>query len=181
VAVKVMDQITSNNTALDNLVGELQLIHDLTLRNFITRCILTVPGTYWYRPSAYFHHASDELHEWGSLIHTKRTIVVATIFVNIENLDSLSSDALYSALILHDVGKYGVDGKTERIRTDHAELITQIYPELRDDLYKPIASIVKSHMGRWGLSKPITQLEHLGHYSDCIASRTSLNISIKLK
>jgi len=182
-----MNQQESNNYALDNLLPELALIKDLSIRNFTTTVILHAPGTFWYRPSAYFkgHHPEDELKEWGNLIHTKRGIVIASIFVSMEDLDSSSSDVLYSGLLLHDIGKYGKDGSEERIQKEHPaiamNLILANLVHEATQAEEAIASIVLKHMGRWGVSKPVTQLEKIASYCDCIGSRVNINIPIKLK
>ena len=183
----MVTQQDSNNYALDNLLTELSLIKDLSIRNFTTSIILKTPGTFWYRPSAYFkgHHPDDELHEWGNLLHIKRTLVIAKEFVGIEDLDMSSSDILYSGLLMHDIGKYGSDGLEERIQLKtHAEIaVNFILAHLESEAtlaQEQILGIVISHMGRWGSVKPSTPLEKLGSYCDCIASRANINIPIKL-
>lgn len=183
-----MNQFESNNYALDNLISELSFIHDLTTRNSTTDMILHVPGTYWYRPSAFFkgHHPDNELGIWGNLIHVKRVLLIAKEFVNIEDLDTPSADILYSGLLLHDIGKYGIDGSEERIQLKtHAEIAKRLILARLDHVASQtelaITSIVVTHMGRWGNVKPVTQLEKLGGYCDCIASRVSIIIPIELK
>ena len=178
-------QIESNNFALDNLLDELSLIKDLGIRNFTTNMILHAPGLFWYRPSAFFknRHPEDELKEWGNLIHTKRGIVIAQIFVSMEDLSSIDSDMLYSGLLLHDIGKYGVDGLEERIQLKtHAHIAVVLIKDMgyTDSFVPTILGVVLTHMGRWGDFKPSTPLEKLGSYCDCIASRANINIPIKL-
>ena len=181
-----MNQSESNNYALDNLLSELSLIKDLETRNFTTDVILHAPGLYWYRPSAFFrgHHPEDELGVWGNLIHVKRVLIIAKEFVGMEDLDVPSADALYSGLTMHDIGKYGINGTEERIQKNHPDLVAQILQRNRANpitLIELIMGIVVTHMGRWGNIKPATQLEKIGGYCDCIASRTSVVIPIKLK
>ena len=181
-----MNQQDSNNYALDNLLTELSLIRDLSIRNFTTSVILKTPGTFWYRPSAYFkgHHPDDELKEWGNLLHIKRTLVIAKEFTGIEDLDTSSSDILYSGLLVHDIGKYGPDGLEERIQLKtHAHIAVVLIKDMgyTDSFVPTILGVVLTHMGRWGDFKPSTPLEKLGSYCDCIASRANINIPIKLK
>lgn len=183
-----MNQQESNNYALDNLLVELSLIKDLSIRNLTTAMILRAPGLLWYRPSAYFkgHHPTDELKEWGNLIHTKRGIVIAQIFVSMEDLPSTDSDMLYSGLLLHDIGKYGPEGTEERIQLrTHAEIAMRLILASLDheatSAEETIVAIVLRHMGRWGEHKPTTQLEKIASYSDCVGSRVNINIPIKLK
>ena len=181
-----MNQQDSNNYALDNLLTELSLIKDLSVRNFTTSVILKTPGLFWYRPSAYFkgHHPSDEYSEWGNLLHIKRTLVIAKEFTGIEDLDTSSSDILYSGLLVHDIGKYGPDGLEERIQLKtHAHIAVVLIKDMgyTDSFVPTILGVVLTHMGRWGSVKPSTPLEKLGSYCDCIASRANINIPIKLK
>ena len=181
-----MNQQDSNNYALDNLLIELSLIKDLSVRNFTTSVILKTPGLFWYRPSAYFkgHHPSDEYSEWGNLLHIKRTLVIAKEFTGIEDLDTSSSDILYSGLLVHDIGKYGPDGLEERIQLKtHAHIAVVLIKDMgyTDSFVPTILGVVLTHMGRWGDFKPSTPLEKLGSYCDCIASRANINIPIKLK
>ena len=181
-----MNQQESNNYALDNLLIELSLIKDLSVRNFTTSVILKTPGLFWYRPSAYFkgHHPSDEYSEWGNLLHIKRTLVIAKEFTGIEDLDTSSSDILYSGLLVHDIGKYGPDGLEERIQLKtHAHIAVVLIKDMgyTDSFVPTILGVVLTHMGRWGDFKPSTPLEKLGSYCDCIASRANINISIKLR
>ena len=180
-----MNQQDSNNYALDNLLTELSLIKDLSVRNFTTSVILKTPGLFWYRPSAYFkgHHPSDEYSEWGNLLHIKRTLVIAKEFTGIEDLDTSSSDILYSGLLVHDIGKYGPDGLEERIQLKtHAHIAVVLIKDMgyTDSFVPTILGVVLTHMGRWGDFKPSTPLEKLGSYCDCIASRANINIPIKL-
>ena len=182
----MVTQQDSNNYALDNLLTELSLIKDLSTRNFTTSVILKTPGLFWYRPSAYFkgHHPSDEYSEWGNLLHIKRTLVIAKEFTGIEDLDTSSSDILYSGLLVHDIGKYGPDGLEERIQLKtHAHIAVVLIKDMgyTDSFVPTILGVVLTHMGRWGDFKPSTPLEKLGSYCDCIASRANINIPIKLK
>ena len=181
----MVTQQDSNNYALDNLLIELSLIKDLSVRNFTTSVILKTPGLFWYRPSAYFkgHHPSDEYSEWGNLLHIKRTLVIAKEFTGIEDLDTSSSDILYSGLLVHDIGKYGPDGLEERIQLKtHAHIAVVLIKDMgyTDSFVPTILGVVLTHMGRWGDFKPSTPLEKLGSYCDCIASRANINIPIKL-
>ena len=181
-------QQESNNYALDNLLGELALIKDLDIRNFTTHIILCAPGTFWYRPSAFFkgHHPDDEICAWGNLTHVKRVLVIAKEFSGIEDLSTQESDMLYSALVLHDIGKYGPDGLEERIQLKtHAEIAVNFILARLDadatEVQETILGIIMTHMGRRGSVKPTTQHEKVGSYCDCIASRVSVHIPIKLK
>lgn len=181
-----MDQQESNNYALDNLLTELQLIKDVFLRNFATTVILHAPGVYWYRPSAFYkgHHPDDELGIWGNLIHVKRCVAIARIFVSMEDLPFTESDVLYSALIVHDIGKYGLNGLEERIQKTHPEIgaqILQTFVSEPNSVIELIVQLVRAHMGRWGVIKPATQLEKLVSYCDCIASRSNINVLVTLK
>jgi len=173
----------SNNYALTNLLDELSLIKDLETRNFTTQVILNTPGLFWYRASAFYkgHHPDDELGDWGDLLHVKRVVLIGRAFAASENLGNDESSTFFSGLILHDIGKYGVDGEQERIQRDHPDLGVEIINRRMQYTYLGVEAIIRTHMGRWGKVKPTTTLEKLGHYCDCIASRADITIPITLR
>jgi len=183
----MITQLESNNYALDNLLPELSLIKDLQTRNSTTQVILSTPGLFWYRASAFYkgHHPDDELGDWGNLLHVKRVVLVGKVLAVSENLGNDESSAFFSSLTLHDIGKYGVDGEQERIQKDHPELgkriILAYLGREASSIEESMVSIVLTHMGRWGKVRPVTQLEKLGHYCDAIASRADISIPVKLK
>jgi len=176
-----------NEYALSQLLNELNLIEDPSIRGFAAECISKAPGEYWKRPSAFFkgHHPDDELGGWGNLIHVKKVIVIAQILCDIEDIPKADRDILYAGLIIHDIGKYGVDGKAPRIQVGHPELVPQIVGNMGvifiPGIWEQIRGVALSHMGRWGNIKPVTAIEKIGHYADAIGSRHSIRIQVTIR
>lgn len=173
-----------SNIVFDNLQSELNLIKNQTIRAFVGMCIDTIPQ-YWERPSAYHegHHPKDELGKWGNLKHIKRVVKIALMLSEIENLPTYQQDLLIAASLIHDIGKYGIDGNSDKIQTNHPILVRQMVKNygLDDNTKNDILTIVESHMGRWYSPRPDTLLQWMCHYADYIASRSSMNIPIILK
>ncbi len=173
-----------NEQALEKLQPDLFFITDQKIKKFTIDCILNAPGEYWKRPSAFYkgHHPEDELGEWGNLRHVKKVLVMGRVLAEISPLNEHERNLFYAALTVHDIGKYGIDGRTERIQSGHADLVSQIIApyicQLDPDDEYTIIQIAVTHMGRWGNIKPYTHIEQLGHYADCIASRTVLTIPV---
>lgn len=93
-----------NRAAIANLSEEISLIDNDNTRDFTISAILSAPGKYWIRQSAFTkgHHPDDEHSKWGNLIHVKRTIIIAKMFVDMRNTAQEFADCLYSALLIHD-------------------------------------------------------------------------------
>ena len=172
---------------LKSLAPDLATITTTAIRTFTTECIKASPAAYWLKPSAFYkgHHPADELQEWGNLRHVKRTLVIATILAEINELLPFDRDMLYSALIIHDIGKYGPGGDSERILNEHPELVpgmvVGVSMSVNPRWAYEILGVVITHMGRWGKYPPVSRMEHLGHYADCIASRATLDIRVEIK
>lgn len=104
-------------TVSTELQEEFNLITNPLMRTWIDECIFYSPANYWIKPSGFYdgHHPKDEHSEWGNLIHVKRTIKIAAILADIENLSNHEHNILIAALLIHDIGKYGLDGVGIRI------------------------------------------------------------------
>jgi len=183
---------------VSNLREDLELIGDEYLR-MITEAFLEfyVPVGIWKKRSSLNHHCKDERGDWGNLRHTKRVVKIAYLLAIADELPVEERDLLIAACIVHDVGKYGVDGKAEAIQDNHPELVRLMfdktidnnsddeellkYQELQEKpMVAKICDIVDSHMGQWGNIKPVTKLQKMCHYADYIASREDINIPVKI-
>jgi hypothetical protein len=183
--VRDMTTAEINGVALHNLHDEIKLIEDEDTRLFTSKAVLAAPGRYWIRPSSStgHHHPIDERGEWGNLIHVKRTIIIAQMFVEIKLFAPYSRDALYSGLLIHDIGKYGTDGGSEHTVDGHPQLVRDICEDIIPQPIMPeVYYVAEFHMGRWGrYSYNIHGLEEIGHYSDYIASRQEIDIPVELQ
>lgn len=164
------------------LQSEIDLISEALTRQFLIACVTSyLPVASWQKPSSHDHHPADERGIWGNLRHTKRVVKIAQLLSQAEKLSEHEHDLLIAASIIHDTGKYGVDGKSAKIQDNHPELIRLMIPkELIVGDIDEILSIVETHMGQWGNIQPITKLQKLCHYADYIASRDDINIPMTL-
>lgn len=160
-------------------------IFNMAIRQFVNDCIFSyAPSIYWSKPSAFHkgHHPMDEHSQWGNFKHVKRTIIIASMLSEAEQLSQHENDLLIAALIIHDIGKYGVDGKMKQIQKNHMELVRQMIPkDKRSKDIEEIISIAETHAGQWGLIKPKTKLQKLCHYADYIASRNNISIPMHIE
>ncbi len=172
-----------NEIALRNLTRELKLIRHPPIRTFVTEAIKVAPGRYWIRPSGNHpgHHPDDEHGDWGNLIHVKRVIIIAEILAGSEDLIPRCKDPLYAGLIIHDLGKYGIDGTDESISRNHPLLVHVVVRRIDQCPSFPlILGVAEAHMGRWGIHKPTCREEEVGHLADYIASRCTIHIPVEL-
>jgi len=180
VEVKTRDFHISRDV-LDNLMGEISLIANPTIKEWVCQCLFHSPPEFWIKPSAYHegHHPKDELGKWGNLKHVKRVVKIAVMLAEIENLSTHNKDLLISACLIHDIGKYGTDGSSEKIQRNHPTLVRQMAKDTLDGQDKnAILTIAESHMGRWYNPRPETLLQWMCHYADYIASRDTIIIPI---
>ena len=178
-----MDNEQINEIAVQNLTNEIGLIDDRWIRIFVSRAVRAAPGKYWKKPAGNHpgHHPDDEQGDWGNLIHVKRVIVIASLLAEAENFQNMYKDILYAGLIIHDLGKYGVDGLNESIVKEHPLLVRVIVKNLEPcPLLGLILGVAEAHMGRWGKTWPGTQNERLGHYADYIACQCFIHIPVEL-
>jgi len=175
-------------TVSTELQEEFNLITNPLMRTWIDECIFYSPANYWIKPSGFYdgHHPKDEHSEWGNLIHVKRTIKIAAILADIENLSNHEHNILIAALLIHDIGKYGLDGKNPKIIKEHPLIVREMISNfhlttnLDKTIVDDILSLVETHMGRWHNPRPSTLLQWVCHYADCIASQPDLVIPVSL-
>lgn len=170
-----------NEIIIDNLLFELSLISDISLKILVVECVKSSPHEYWEKPSAFYqgHHPNDEHKPWGNLIHAKRTVCIGSMLSEPEKLEHHDKDLLIASLILHDIGKYGIDSKAEKVQKDHPQIARQLISQTTNDGIE-IANIIETHMGQWHNPQPSTKLQYLCHDADYIASRTNIIIPIQL-
>jgi HD superfamily phosphohydrolase YqeK len=153
-----------------------------------TEAMLAVaPAAFWDKAASSTgkYHKVDENGVGGQVVHTLRVCAVVTHLVNMEKLSVIDRDILLSAAILHDICKYGVDGKTEHTLLEHPQLVAGLWESKKELLPfcfndTHIISVISQHSGRW-TSEPIlnpTVLGKLLHIADFIASRHNIEVRL---
>lgn len=166
---------------LKRLANEIDMIQEPETKDFTIAAIKLSPVKYWHRPSAQTpgHHPDDEHAEWGNLLHVKRTVRIVFDLAETAGTPPIIRDLLISGMLIHDIGKYGINGDNEKIGPEHPFLVKYMITSLHDfELFDEVIGIVESHMGRWGDRPPQTGLEILGHCADYLASRRYMNIEV---
>ena len=179
-----MDTKKINEIAAHNLLTEISMISARRIQSFVHEAIRAAPPYYWIRPSGNHpgRHPDDEHGSWGNLIHVKRVIVIATLFIEAEDLDPMYRDIIYSGLIIHDLGKYDVNGLSDTTVGGHPLLVQEVLKNVEPcPLMGLILRVAETHMGRWGEKRPDAMFEKLASYADYIASRANIHIPIELK
>ena len=153
-----------------------------------TLCMMAVaPAAFWDKAASSTgkYHKPDENGVGGQVVHTLRVCAVIAHLVNMEKLTVSERDILLSAAVIHDICKYGVDGKTEHTLLEHPLLVDKLrqssivlLPSCEFD--KAIIETVEQHSGRWS-SEPIikhTKLGSLLHIADFVASRNNIEVRL---
>jgi len=145
------------------------------------------PQAFWDRPSSSTgkYHKEDENGKEGQVIHTLRVITVAEQLVRMDDLSDIERDILISAASLHDICKYGVEGKSDHTLSEHPQLVMSLWeknllvlPKCGHDTQ--VIDTILQHSGRWGglPFPPSTKLGKLLHIADFISSRHNINIDL---
>ena len=171
---------------------------------WVEKCLLVVPEYFWTLPASTSgkYHLEDNM-EGGLVRHTRKSLVSAKELRYVFNFDDSEMDVIYSAIILHDTFRCGVDGqekkKDGKLCSDR---LHPLYP--RNGLRKIdpsetikkevnlIFKIIEGHMGIWS---PIFRLYPMSlkrepidrsdmmiifvHICDMVASRESIKVELK--
>lgn len=176
----------------EKFIQECNNLSNDKIREVVLNTVLEIPKYFYTIPSSSSgkYHPSDEIVEGGLVRHTLKDVKVAKEMASMYNLSEYELELCIAALLLHDCCKSGKkenSGHTEFLHPKYAaELI------IENNFYnkrvaKKIASLIKSHMGRWNTSKyapgkklpkPKTKLQKFVHLCDYIASRKEFNIEI---
>lgn len=145
------------------------------------------PLAFWERAASSTgkYHRADENGAGGQVMHTLRVCAMVDHLVRMDNLPVIERDMLLSAAILHDICKYGVDGKSEHTFLEHPQLVKDLWeknllllPKCEYD--SKIINTILQHSGRWG-EYPLSLRTHSGrllHIADFIASRHNIDVRL---
>ena len=159
-----------------------------SIRQWVPAMLDIAPPAFWEKASSSTgkYHKIDENQPGGQVIHTMRVCAVAEHLVRMDELSEMERDILLAAAILHDICKYGVDGKTEHTLSEHPQLVNKLREA--NMLFLPpcefdtqIISTIEQHSGRWTVVPfpPKTKLGRLLHIADFMASRHDIDVKLK--
>lgn len=142
---------------------------------------------FWIAPSSTGKYHPNFDHGFGGLIrHVIMTLKIALDLIRADFLGQIYTqrdiDIIFIALLFHDAIKYGnpcVGHTTHQHPLDSADFCHQYVTNGLDIDYE-VCQAIRSHMGKWTtkedstivLPKPVTNIDHLVHMADYIASRT---------
>lgn len=164
-----------------------QIPHD-AFRKLTERALEAAPVAFWTAPASTSgkYHPAGSLGRGGLVRHTRKVFRLTLDLLNmhgIEQDDTRHSIAL-SAALLHDTWK--VTDVDEHSNFEHPLRAALVVGELLDKFGDvphreglQLCQAIRSHMGRWTSSKyshnllpaPESQLDHIVHTADYLASR----------
>ncbi|MBL4888584.1 MAG: hypothetical protein JKX97_01025 [Candidatus Lindowbacteria bacterium] len=152
--------------------SELALIKDKGLRDYMYILLKRIPRYFWHVPASVigFHETYTDNLMGGLLVHSRKVARVAQKIGDPYGIAYLSDDFVVAGL-LHDGLKYGLNGIVPK-GDDHATFAASWLEEnsIFDDRPQ-IRDMIRTHLGRWGLSKPNTDAEMAFHLADFVVSR----------
>lgn len=162
-----------------NLEEEQNRIKDEEIRKLTEECLCKAPPHFSYKPASSTgkYHAPDENESQGLILHTKRVCRVGEILIEAW-IAPINADVIRSALILHDVRKYGkIYEPTRYTLSNHPKLGGEFVREVAGDRYpedkvNAISNAILFHMGKWGVFPFEMKDENLiVHLADVLATK----------
>lgn len=173
--------------------AELSWIKDPALRSITKKALEAVPSWFWTAPASSTGkwHPPDSNGEGGCARHTAKVAWLAYKYAECFGLDS---DVMVVAALLHDFDKFGPEdamelGKDRPHYKRHAEIGADMLLERFEEFCKaagqePVSqlrnkweaacSLIRSHMGKWGVCQPYTLEQQLLHIADVTAAHKEL-------
>lgn len=172
---------------------ELELIFDLSIREFTRLCIISAPDYFFTdcpASSTGKYHPITELGPDGTILHTKKVVTVAYELCRGLECEDLRDEILSSCLI-HDLLKQGVtrSGHTlknhPRLAADLVEQVQRDTQLINEDSYNIIRGCVGYHYGPWSNNpwkKSLTSYtapELCVYLSDYVSSKRCVEVNYK--
>jgi hypothetical protein len=171
----------------EELYKIVRTISNGSIKEWTSAMLAVAPAAFWEKASSSTgkYHRADENSVGGQVRHTLRVCIMAEHLARMENLPVIERDMLLSAAILHDICKYGIDGKSEHTLLEHPQLVVELWESKKGKLPpceqdSQIMFIVSQHSGRW-TSEPIiapTKLGKLLHIADFVSSRHNVDVGL---
>lgn len=169
---------------------ELELIYDVSIREFTKLCICSAPDYFFTdcpASSSGKYHPVDELGADGTILHTKKVFTVAYDLSRGLGCED-NRDEVLSACIIHDLRKQGVE-KTGYTVKNHPDLGAQLVHEVHQAtqmIDKRTADMIRGcvgyHYGPWSIAPWKKDLSHYTpeelcvYLSDYIASKRMIHV-----
>lgn len=170
---------------------EIGLIKSDYIKRIVTMTLKEVPDWFFEvgASASGKYHPKFSQGKGGLVRHTKMAVQIADdLFrMNKYNFDEYDRDIIIAALILHDIGKYGLDNTpAENMVHTHpllaGDIISLATTELHDAYGQDIEYlkiVISTHMGQWSTSKytneilpePFTKIQEFVHLCDYLSSR----------
>ena len=172
---------------------ELNLINDPAIRTFTVNMLEKLPD-YFFTTGASStgkYHPKFAAGEGGLVRHTRAAVRIAHEMLRNDMFKAFQNqaDEIYSALILHDGAKHGLEGSKYTV-TKHPLIVCDLIKEEATDnengtpeFVEKVCGLIASHMGQWNydyktkvavLPKPENKLQNFVHLCDYLASRSCI-------
>lgn len=155
-------------------------IKDASLRKWATDVIDKLPEKAWQREASLKYHHPDEREPGGNKLHEIRTATLTDILTGLYNLTPMDRDLVYTASLLHDACRHGLNCTEPWTVKNHANLVrTFIEQNCEESIWTdPICSLIETHMSRWGEPpyQPTIPLRDIVVLADYIASMPNVEV-----
>lgn len=164
----------------EELLFYIESISTNSVRSIVKEILDKVPETFWTKPSSKNHHHPDERIEGGNVLHSLRVIKIVQLICDMTDMPIIERDEEIGAAAVHDVMKYGIDGNSNYILSNHAKIMANwILDNFGGNVHaRNISNIVATHMGKWETppnSVTISQNDIL-KIADCLSVRDQIDI-----
>lgn len=171
----------------DYFKTEIDKIVDYNLKDFCRFMFNEEVPNYFFKIGA---SASGKFHpkfsqgEGGLIRHTKAVFWFADELIRSSYyyLDDTYKDYILVACLLHDIAKYGMKDEMDKGQySSHPENASEMIANAWEVFFSEPApfvllNAVASHMGKWGKTKALTQIDRCVHLADYVASRNFIDI-----
>lgn len=169
-----------------------QIPHE-AFRKLTTRALEEAPAAFWTAPASTSgkYHPADSLGRGGLVRHTRKVFRLTLDLLNMLGIepDEPRHSIALSAALLHDTWKVTDEG--DHSNFEHplraAEAVGHLLDKFGDVPHREgmqLCQAIRSHMGLWRTSKysnavlpaPESQLDHIVHTADYLASRKHITL-----
>lgn len=151
------------------------------LRDFAFKVVEALPAKAWEREASLKYHHIDEHGTGGNILHEIRTAIVAEIITRVTDLPPVQKDLIYTAALLHDVCRHGLDAESKYTLKDHAQQVRVFVKEhgLTSLWSDAVCELIDTHMSKWGVPPYVPELDpkDIVVLADFITSQTNVRIT----